>query len=154
MSHSPCALPGARGRLGQSISASAQGAADSTGAAPVLTRGNPYPGFQESRTQERRGCTTLGGEGISTQDVQPGGQSWWEQEAGPRQPRVLGEQRASVPPLPDLLHLLFPISRGHSPAGMVTSHGSLHHSTGPGTTLPELHSPCHPPVSSKWQTHD
>lgn len=60
---SPCALPGARGRLCQSTSASAQGAADSTGAARVLTRGNPSPGFQESRTQERRGCTTLGGKG-------------------------------------------------------------------------------------------
>lgn len=92
-------------------------------------------------------------EGIGTQDVQPGGQSWWEQEAGPRQPRLLGEQRASVPPLPDLLHLLFPISQGHTPAGMVTSHGSPHHSTGPGpaTTLPELHNPYHPPVSSSVQ---
>lgn len=46
----------------------------------------------------------------------------WGRAAGPRQLRVLGGQRASVPPFPVLSHLLFPIqlmafsSRGGDPA--------------------------------------
>ena len=36
-------------------------------------------------------------------------EGWWEQEAAPRQRRVPGEQRASVPPFPALSRVLFPI---------------------------------------------
>lgn len=48
-----------------------------------------------------------GKEGTSTEDVQPGGQSCWEQEAGPRQPQAesIGATtpRPSSPSLPNQL---------------------------------------------------
>lgn len=107
--------------------------------------GTPDPGSL-SGAQERGGCTTVGGKGLPRMCSR-------EDKAGGSRRQIPDshEKRASVPPLPDLHHLLFPISRGHIPAGTVTSHSSLHHSTGagPGTTLPEPHNPPHPPVSSK-----
>lgn len=146
---SPCALPGAQGRPGQSISVSAQGVAD--GAEAVCSQwGTPDPGSL-SGMQERGGCTTVGEKRsvprMSSQEDKAGG----NRRQVPDSHECWGSKRASVPPLTDLHHLLFPISQGHIPAGMVSSHNSLHHSMGrgPANTLPEPHNPHHPAVSSK-----
>lgn len=134
---SPCALPGAQGRLGQSVY---QHGLQLIALEPhVCSQGEPRA--RGADPEFRSGENALQWEGRARY---PGGQSWWEQEARPRQPRA--ESTGATTPRPSLL--LFPISRG-----MVTSHNSLQHSTGSAAILPELHNPHHPPASL-WQIQD
>lgn len=92
----------------------------------------------------KTGNLTRGSRNPGPRIQQRGGQSWWEQEAGPRQPQVLGELRALVP-LPDLHHLLFPISRGRNAAGMVTTHLTpSQHRTWPSNHLARAAQPTPP----------
>lgn len=119
---SPCALPGAQGRLGQSISYRHGLELIALG---LLAVGSPHPGdYPEFRRGED---APHGRGGSSAQDVQPRGQSWWEQGAAPRQPRAENHRCHHCQ---TFITFFLPISRGHFPAGTVTPHSSFHHSTG------------------------
>lgn len=142
---SPCALPGAQGRLGQSIS---YRHGLELIALELLAVGNPRAG-RLSGIQERGGCTAWEG-----REQRPG--------CAARRTKLVGtggssqtatSRKSSVPPLPDLHHLLPP----HRPRTFPSGHGDptqlipSQHGTGagPAAALPEPHSPHHPPVPSK-----
>lgn len=119
---SPCALPGAQGRPGQSIS---YRHGLELIALELLAVGNPRAG-RLSGIQERGGCTAWEG-----RDQRPG--------CAARRTKLVGtggssqtatSRKSSVPPLPDLHHLLPPHRPRIFPSGHGDPHSSFHHSMG------------------------